>query len=195
VSGKLHAPAALPPGKQPPGTHWMEGLVDPRAGLEDMNKRKFLILPGLDLRPLGRPAHSQSLYRLLYPGFSWGRVNEKCYYPKMLEPRQSFQLSTSKLNVTALQFDPLMNMGLCCNATSPINQCAETLISCIRFRQSFKSVVKPVLFSLKPLTTVLAHSSPQMILCTPEPLIHISIQNEHFRAIRSTTTTGPHRKV
>jgi hypothetical protein len=27
-----------------------------------------LTLPGLELRPLGRPARSQSLYRLRYPG-------------------------------------------------------------------------------------------------------------------------------
>jgi hypothetical protein len=42
--------------------------VDPRAGLDDLEKRKFLSLPGLELRPLGRPASSQSLYRLRYPG-------------------------------------------------------------------------------------------------------------------------------
>jgi hypothetical protein len=42
--------------------------VDPRAGLDDAEKRKFLILPGLELRLLGRPAHSQSLYGLRYPG-------------------------------------------------------------------------------------------------------------------------------
>jgi hypothetical protein len=41
--------------------------VDPRAGLDDVEKRKFLILQGLELRPLGRPALSQSLYRLRYP--------------------------------------------------------------------------------------------------------------------------------
>jgi hypothetical protein len=32
-----------------------------------VEKRKFLPPPGLELRPLGRPARSQSLYRLLYP--------------------------------------------------------------------------------------------------------------------------------
>jgi hypothetical protein len=44
--------------------------VDPSAGLDDVEKRKFLILPGLELRPLGRPARSQSLYRLRYPSSS-----------------------------------------------------------------------------------------------------------------------------
>jgi hypothetical protein len=42
--------------------------VDPRAGLDDVEERKFLTLPGLELLPLGRPARSQSLYRLRYPG-------------------------------------------------------------------------------------------------------------------------------
>jgi hypothetical protein len=51
-----------------PGTHWIGGCVDPRADLDDVEKRKFLTLPGLELRPLGRPARSQSLYRLHYPG-------------------------------------------------------------------------------------------------------------------------------
>jgi hypothetical protein len=31
-----------------------------------MEKLKFLTLPGLELRPLGRPARSQSLYRQSY---------------------------------------------------------------------------------------------------------------------------------
>jgi hypothetical protein len=33
-----------------------------------MEKRKFLPLLGLELRPFGRPARSQSLYELRYPG-------------------------------------------------------------------------------------------------------------------------------
>jgi hypothetical protein len=41
--------------------------VDPRAGLDDVEKRKFLTLPRLELRSLGRPARNQSLYRLRYP--------------------------------------------------------------------------------------------------------------------------------
>jgi hypothetical protein len=53
----------LPLGKVP-GTHW---VGDPSAGLVDLEKRKFLTLLGLELRPLGPPAHSQSLYRLPYP--------------------------------------------------------------------------------------------------------------------------------
>jgi hypothetical protein len=42
--------------------------VDSRAGLEKVEKRKFLNLRGLELRLFGRPARSQSLYRLRSPG-------------------------------------------------------------------------------------------------------------------------------
>jgi hypothetical protein len=45
--------------------------VDPRVGMDDLEKRKFLTISGLKLRPLRRPARSQSLYRLRDPG-SWG---------------------------------------------------------------------------------------------------------------------------
>jgi hypothetical protein len=40
--------------------------VGPRAGLDDMEKRKCFTLPGLKLRLLARPARSQSLYRVSY---------------------------------------------------------------------------------------------------------------------------------
>jgi hypothetical protein len=50
------------------------------AGLDDLESRKFLTLPGLELWPLGRPARSQSLYQLRYPGSSHdkGLKNNKC---------------------------------------------------------------------------------------------------------------------
>jgi hypothetical protein len=65
--GQLQAPAALPPRKELPGTHWIGGWVGSRVGLDDVEKRKILTLPGFELRPLGLPARSQSLYRLSYP--------------------------------------------------------------------------------------------------------------------------------
>jgi hypothetical protein len=49
------------------GIHWLGGWVGLRSSLDVMEKRKILLLPGLELRPLGRPASSQSLYRLRYP--------------------------------------------------------------------------------------------------------------------------------
>jgi hypothetical protein len=48
-------------GERAPGTHWIGDWVDPRAGVDDVEDRKFLTLLGLELRPLGRPA------RLRYP--------------------------------------------------------------------------------------------------------------------------------
>jgi hypothetical protein len=41
--------------------------VDLRAGVVEAVKRKFVILQGLELRPLDHPARSQSLYRLRIP--------------------------------------------------------------------------------------------------------------------------------
>jgi hypothetical protein len=40
VSGELHASAALPPRERAPGTHWIGGRVDPRAGLDAVAKRR-----------------------------------------------------------------------------------------------------------------------------------------------------------
>jgi hypothetical protein len=53
VGRQLRDSAALPLGKESRSTHWIGG---PRTGLDDVEKRKFLTLPGLELRPLGRPA-------------------------------------------------------------------------------------------------------------------------------------------
>jgi hypothetical protein len=61
-------PRHLTSEERAPGTHWIGGWVDPRAGQGDVEKRKFLTLRGLELLPLGRPARSQSPYRLRYPG-------------------------------------------------------------------------------------------------------------------------------
>jgi hypothetical protein len=54
ASGQLHTPADLPP--------------MPRTGLDDVKKIKILHLLELELGPFGRPARSQSLYGLRYPG-------------------------------------------------------------------------------------------------------------------------------
>jgi hypothetical protein len=48
----------LTPGVRVPATHWVGGWVDLRAGLDDLENRKFLTVPGLDLRPVGRPTRS-----------------------------------------------------------------------------------------------------------------------------------------
>jgi hypothetical protein len=70
VGGEWSAsrPCRFIPVERSPGTHWIGGWVDPRASLDDLEDRKFLTLPRLKLRPLGRPARSHLSYRLSYPG-------------------------------------------------------------------------------------------------------------------------------
>jgi hypothetical protein len=55
VGGEWSAssPGRFTPGERAPATHWVGGWVGPRAGLDDVEKRKFLTLPGLDLRATG----------------------------------------------------------------------------------------------------------------------------------------------
>jgi hypothetical protein len=57
MRGRLHAPAALPRGRAR-DSHWLRGWLNPEAGLDDVDKRKFLTLPGLELRP---PSVAQSV--------------------------------------------------------------------------------------------------------------------------------------
>jgi hypothetical protein len=52
-------PGSSTPGERTPVTHWLGGWVGPRVGLEDEEKRNFLKLQGLEIRPLGLPTHSQ----------------------------------------------------------------------------------------------------------------------------------------
>jgi hypothetical protein len=59
VVGQPHAPAALPPTKSA-STHCTGGLVDSKAGLDGCGRSRP--------RSPGRPARSESLYRLGYSG-------------------------------------------------------------------------------------------------------------------------------
>jgi hypothetical protein len=69
VGGERSAsrPGRFTPGERASGTHWIGGWVDPRVGLNDVEKGKFMNLPEHERQPLGRKARSQSLYRLRYP--------------------------------------------------------------------------------------------------------------------------------
>jgi hypothetical protein len=49
-------PGHFTPGDIVPGTYWIEGWVVPRDGLDDMEKRKLLTLPGLEFRSLAGSA-------------------------------------------------------------------------------------------------------------------------------------------
>jgi hypothetical protein len=47
-------PGRFTPEERASDIHWIRRWVGPRAGLDDVKKRKFLTLPILELRPLGR---------------------------------------------------------------------------------------------------------------------------------------------
>jgi hypothetical protein len=77
-------PQPLYPREKAPSTHWIGGWVGPRAGLDNVEKTKFLTLPGLELRPLGHPARSQSLYWLRYPSSYYSLIGV-CNYTGALK--------------------------------------------------------------------------------------------------------------
>jgi hypothetical protein len=56
------------PSRFTPGIHGIGRWVNHETYMDDAEKRKTLPLPGLEFGPLCRPARSQSLYRLSYPG-------------------------------------------------------------------------------------------------------------------------------
>jgi hypothetical protein len=59
-------PGRFTPGERAPCSHWIRGRVDLRAGLDDLEKRKFLTLPGLELRPLASLAIWSDVYIYIY---------------------------------------------------------------------------------------------------------------------------------
>jgi hypothetical protein len=58
-------PGHFSPEERAPSTHWIGGWVNPRAGLDDVEK---ILDPTRTRTPTRCPACSQSLYRLRYPG-------------------------------------------------------------------------------------------------------------------------------
>jgi hypothetical protein len=54
-----------------------------------MEKGKFFTLPGLQLRPLGRPARSQSLYRLQLA--NKGQLTFTTHYNKSVSINRAFE--------------------------------------------------------------------------------------------------------
>jgi hypothetical protein len=75
------------PGGEASYTHMVEVLVRPRTGLDDVKNRKFLSLPVLEFRSLGRPAPRRSLYRLRCPGLPISCIASKNYKSAICIPR------------------------------------------------------------------------------------------------------------
>jgi hypothetical protein len=63
ITDQFHAPSAVAPRKEPPGTHWIEGWVGPTR----LCRIDKIILP-LREPNLGRPLGGLSLCRLSYQG-------------------------------------------------------------------------------------------------------------------------------
>jgi hypothetical protein len=58
VGGEWSAscPGHFNPKEKAPSTQWIGGWVNPRASLDNVENRKFLPLPGLELQPLVTPS-------------------------------------------------------------------------------------------------------------------------------------------
>jgi hypothetical protein len=67
VSGQVYAPDLFTSGHRAPGTHWIGGWMDPRAGLDAVEKG-LLPLPGIEPRSFGS---WPSRYADIYPGTSF----------------------------------------------------------------------------------------------------------------------------
>jgi hypothetical protein len=83
--------------------------VGPRACLDDVEKRKRLPIPGLELRHLGRPARSQRLYRLRYPG---SLITTKTYGKLELELHTTATLPLGKDRVLIAWVGPRAGLTL-----------------------------------------------------------------------------------
>jgi hypothetical protein len=71
VGGEWSAscPGLFTPKEKARGTLCIGGWEGPIAGLDNVEKRKFLTVLGFELSLLDRPTRTQSLYRLRYPGY------------------------------------------------------------------------------------------------------------------------------
>jgi hypothetical protein len=125
-----------------PGTHWIRGWVDLRAGLGDLEKWNFLTLPGLKLRPLSRPACNQSLYRLRYPGsFKYSKTSQNFIEPPLYTSVASILMLSATYIQVFLVFSLLLafpqnsaciHLRLTC-AISPVHLILLDLITVISF--------------------------------------------------------------
>jgi hypothetical protein len=67
------------PEERVPSTNLIGGRLGPRDGLVDMEKKKFLILPGLELWPLSCSTCRQLLYQLSYPRYIFTSITLNIY--------------------------------------------------------------------------------------------------------------------
>jgi hypothetical protein len=73
VGGEWSAPCPghFTTGERAPGTHWIGGWMDTRAGLDDVETTKFLTLLGLELQPV---ASRYTGYAIPAPTYKTGAI-------------------------------------------------------------------------------------------------------------------------
>jgi hypothetical protein len=81
--------------------------MGPRTCLDDVEKGKITPLPGLELRLLGDPPRSQSLYRLRYSGSFNNQIMVN--YIVLLE---NTQYDDFAINLVALHMSMSMSMSM-----------------------------------------------------------------------------------
>jgi hypothetical protein len=65
------------------GSHWIGAWLGPKACLNDLEKRKFLPLPGLEIRSLGRRAPGNTIPTELFWLQLWPIHFHKFYLPRI----------------------------------------------------------------------------------------------------------------
>jgi hypothetical protein len=65
-------PSYFTSGEESPGTHWIGGWVDPKAGLDATGKKQFLALLGTELRPYFIPVYLNISELMLDLRCLWG---------------------------------------------------------------------------------------------------------------------------
>jgi hypothetical protein len=106
--------SASRPGHFTPGERVLDIDWGPRVGLDDVERRKILPLPRPELRPLGRPAHSQCSPRNFYDrgcSPSWGRTGRvrgagplTACYPTRMVCTLSFLRTCNTITLTSRDF-------------------------------------------------------------------------------------------
>jgi hypothetical protein len=105
VSGQLHAPAALPPGKSPRYPFYRR-LGGPQSRSGRYGEVNISYPTGIrTLAPPGRPARSQSLYRLSYLG-SQNWQEKRKYSVKPLSPKYHYVLNRSHITWHGIELRP-----------------------------------------------------------------------------------------
>jgi hypothetical protein len=112
VGGEWSAsrPCRFTPWERSHCIHWIGVWVGPRADLDYVEKRKFLTLPGLEVRPLDRPACSQSQYLLSSRTYTYKYYEDllyTCMYLCMLYAHTFLKESVRTSSVCLWLYSPL----------------------------------------------------------------------------------------